>query len=77
MLSELVPLDQCQGDLFAQTPMTAKSVKLMAAMDSINRSMGRRTVKLAAEGFRQPWRMKQGKRSPSYTTDWSVLISAS
>ncbi len=73
MLSELVPLDQCQGDLFAQTPMTAKSAKLMAAMDSINHSMGRQTVKLAAEGFRQPWKMKQGNRSPGYTTRWGEL----
>lgn len=77
MLSELVPLGQCQGDLFAQTPQTTRSARLMAAMDSINRSMGRQTVKLAAEGFRQPWKMKQGNRSPSYTTDWSALISAS
>lgn len=73
MLSELVPLDQCQGDLFAQTPQTTRSARLMAAMDSINRSMGRQTVKLAAEGFRQPWKMKQGNRSPGYTTRWAEL----
>lgn len=73
MLSELVPLDQCQGDLFAQTPQTTRSARLMAAMDSINRSMGRQTVKLAAEGFRQPWKMKQGNRSPGYTTRWEEL----
>lgn len=73
MLSELVPLDQCQGDLFNQTPATSRSANLMAAMDSINRSMGRQTVKLAAEGFRQPWKMKQGNRSPGYTTRWGEL----
>lgn len=73
MLSELVPLDQCQGDLFAQTPQTTRSARLMAAMDSINRSMGSQTVKLAAEGFRQPWKMKQGNRSPGYTTRWGEL----
>jgi DNA polymerase V len=73
MLSELVPLDQCQGDLFTRAPQTTRSAKLMAAMDSINRSMGRQTVKLAAEGFRQPWKMKQENRSPSYTTRWGEL----
>lgn len=73
MLSELVPLGQCQGDLFNQTSTTSRSARLMAAMDSINRSMGRQTVKLAAEGFRQPWKMKQGNRSPGYTTRWGEL----
>lgn len=73
MLSELVPLDQCQGDLFNQTPTNTRSARLMAAMDSINRSMGRQTVKLASEGFRQPWKMKQGNRSPRYTTRWTEL----
>jgi len=45
----------------------------MAAMDDINRKMGKASIKLASEGFKRPWRMKQGNKSPSYTTRWEDL----
>lgn len=73
MLSELVPAEGCQGDLFSATRPDSKSVKLMEALDRINRSMGRQTVKLGSEGFRQPWKMKQGNKSPCYTTRWGEM----
>jgi DNA polymerase V len=45
-------------------------------LDSINQKMGRATVKLASEGLqvRQDWRMKQERKSPSYTTRWEDLL---
>lgn len=73
MLSELVPAAGCQGDLFSATQPNTKSAKLMQALDQINRTMGRQTVKLAAEGVQQPWRMKQGNKSPCYTTRLSEI----
>lgn len=45
----------------------------MIALDQINQVMGKRTVRLASEGFRQPWRMKQGNKSPGYTTRWEEV----
>jgi len=51
-----------------------QSSKLMSVMDQINARMGRGTIKLASEGFRQPWKMKQGNKSPNYTTNWDELI---
>jgi len=42
-------------------------------MDSINRKMGKDAVKLASEGFRRTWKMKQEIKSPAYTTKWSDL----
>jgi DNA polymerase V len=45
----------------------------MAAMDAINRRMGRGTVKLLAEGLEQGWKMKQDLLSPAYTTRWDEL----
>jgi DNA polymerase V len=45
----------------------------MTVMDVINRKMGKESIKLASEGFVRPWRMKQGNKSPSYTTKWGDL----
>ena len=30
-------------------------------------------IKLANEGFKQPWGMKQGNKSPNYTTQWTDI----
>jgi len=73
MLSELVPAQGVQTDLFSQMQGTLKSDELMAAIDKINRKMGKDSVKLASEGFRKPWKMKQDNKSPSYTTKWEDL----
>lgn len=70
MLSELVPAEGVQTDLFSQGQVSLKSDELMAAVDKINRKMGKGSVKLASEGFRKPWKMKQDSKSPSYTTKW-------
>lgn len=74
MLFELVPAGNRQSDLFGLAAAENKSGKLMAVMDQINAKMGSSTLKLASEGFRQPWKMKQGNRSPRYTTNWNELI---
>lgn len=74
MLSELFSAGNRQSDLFGLAAAENKSGKLMAVMDQINAKMGSSTLKLASEGFRQPWKMKQGNRSPRYTTNWNELI---
>lgn len=73
MLSELVPLEGVQTDLFSQVQVSPKSKALMAAMDQINRKMGKEAIKLASEGFKSPWKMKQENKSPSYTTKWEDI----
>ena len=74
MLGELVPAEGCQTDLFASKTTALKSNKLMMVMDGINQKMGKESIKLASEGFKRPWKMKQENKSPSYTTDWDSLI---
>lgn len=75
MLSELVPRQYRQLDLFGSISIAdTQSSKLMNVMDQINARMGRGTIKLASEGFKQPWKMKQGNKSPNYTTNWDELI---
>jgi DNA polymerase V len=73
MLSELVFKDGIQEDLFSGVKTNAKSDALMKAMDSINSKMGRESIKIASEGFKRPWKMKQGNKSPNYTTQWNEI----
>lgn len=48
--------------------------RLMSAMDSINKGLGRGTVRVAASGARSPeWAMRQRLRSPAYTTRWKDI----
>ena len=54
MLSELVPVEGVQADLFSQTQASPKSSVLMPTMDNINRKMGKDAIKLASEGFKRP-----------------------
>ncbi len=75
MLSEIVSIDGVQIDLFSASQPSPKSSALMSAMDNINRKMGKESIKLASEGFSRPWKMKQGNKSPSYTTKWSEIPS--
>lgn len=60
MLSELVSRQYRQIDLFESMDTDARASQLMHVMDQINARMGRGTLKLASEGFKQPWKMKQG-----------------
>lgn len=75
MLGELVPAKGVQTDLFSQVQLTPKSNRLMLAMDTINKKMGKESIKLASEGFTRPWKMKQENKSPSYTTKWEGVIT--
>lgn len=77
MLSEIVPAGTCQADLFSAGVSASKSGQLMATLDQINRKMGKQAIKLASEGFRQPWRMRQEHKSPAYTTSWDNLLAVS
>jgi DNA polymerase V len=76
MLSELVPAAGIQTDLFSQVQANPKSTTLMTTMDSINRKMGKESIKLASEGFTRPWKMRQDSKSPSYTTKWDEVAKA-
>ena len=76
MLSELVPAEGLQTDLFANIATPLKSNKLMTVMDGINRKMGKDSIKLASEGFKRPWKMKQENKSTCFTTRWSDLLVA-
>ena len=75
MLNDLVPAQGIQTDLFSQKMTTPKTSQLMKTLDSINKKMGKESSKLASEGFKRPWKMKQENKSASYTTSWNGALS--
>jgi DNA polymerase V len=69
-LLDLSPQANAQIPLFASTP---DRHDLMQVMDRINATFGRGSLRSAAEGMRQSWRMKRDRMSPAYTTQWDEL----
>jgi DNA polymerase V len=72
-LQALRPEEPRQGHLFEEAD--AADEALMAAVDQLNRTMGRGTVGFAAAGVagQRDWTMKREMRSPHYTTRWRDL----
>lgn len=54
MLSELASAEHREADLFGSAVIEKRSCQLMGVIDQINARMGKNTLKLASEGFRQP-----------------------
>lgn len=76
LLTDLAPTEQRQATLFEDPALQRKSQALMEAMDRINRSMGKGTVKLLVEGNDQRWAMRAERRTPRYTTRLDELALA-
>jgi DNA polymerase V len=72
LLSELQPATLNQGQLFNAVDVARRS-RLMTVMDRLNRDMGRGTLFLAGAGIGRNGRMRQGNRSPRYTTHWAEI----
>ena len=73
ILTDLIDQDMSQGFLFSQRDV--KNDKLSAVMDGINNKFGTGTIKMAGEGLKdQEWKMKRGKLSKHFTTDWKDLL---
>ncbi|MFQ5452796.1 MAG: Y-family DNA polymerase [Candidatus Zixiibacteriota bacterium] len=72
MLDELIPDDQVQATLFDYQNVQ-RDKKLMRTLDLVNNLMGSGTLKYAAQGCTQPWKMKCELRTPRYTTSWKEL----
>ena len=75
MLMELGDPNTSQLDLFSRVsaPDIHKSQRRMETLDQINRKLGRGTLRLAAEGFQQAWKIRTDYPSPRYTTRWAEL----
>jgi DNA polymerase V len=75
MLVDISARQQRQATLFSTAAGRSQSEKLMAAMDAINHTWGRGTLRTAAAGLSQQaqWAMLSEHRSPRYTTRWDEL----
>jgi DNA polymerase V len=79
MLMDLQPStsEQLSLQLGSEEPETR--TRLMQALDSINQKHGRDTLHLASTGTAgkaRTWEMKQERKTPGYTTDWSGIPTA-
>lgn len=73
MLSELVPEEGQQLDIFGFSRHDGKSQALMETMDKLNKKYNKQIIKLASVGTRKSWVMRRNLKSPNYTTDWKDL----
>lgn len=73
LLTALSGRSNRQGQLFGEAPISAKSERLMASLDAINKKFGTGKLRTGAAGFQQRWGMRAGNRSQRYTTRWTEL----
>ena len=73
MLMQLTQKENHQNTLFDDGTARVRSAKLMQAMDAINATWGRNTLRVGSMGTTRRWAMRSENRSPRYTTAWEEL----
>jgi DNA polymerase V len=71
MLGDISPVTMIQGDFLE--PVTTSNTRLMKAIDGLNSRFGRGMIKLSSGEFKGEWGMRQERKSPDYTTDWTQV----
>ena len=51
-----------------------RSRRLMDALDTVNRRMGRDTVFYAGSGIRRDWKAFANMKTAAFTTDWQEVM---
>ncbi len=65
--------DQVQLPLLSAVPDLEREQATMQAVDALNRSLGRETVRVASSGWVRSWEMRREHLSPAWTTEWETL----
>jgi DNA polymerase V len=75
LLYDLIPENSLQTDLLGivNPDVHTRSQARMRAVDHINRTHGKGTLKYAAETLSQSWQPRKKLSSPRYTSSWSEL----
>ncbi len=76
MLMDISPNTFHQGTLFNQARPREATVKVMAALDGLNKRFGRDALHIASAGLGHRWAMRAENRTPRYTTHWNELPTA-
>lgn len=72
MLSDLVPVDKLQNDLFADAATQQKNTQLQKIIDHVADNTYKKTIRTAYVD--RPWSMRRENKSKNYTTCWNELI---
>lgn len=72
IVTSLRPEDQKQFQLFEEE--NPKHLALMKTIDSLNKKIGSKKIKLATQNLEVTWNMKQNHLSKKYTTNFSDLL---
>lgn len=73
ILSGLVPKENLTKRMFDDEKFQQQH-KLMKAIDEINQKFGKDTVRFGSVKTEGRWKMKQTRRSQSYTTNWNEIL---
>lgn len=73
IIMDFIPEDKVQLTLFENS--NPRHHELMKTLDEVNTKLGQQKIKLASQDQRRVWKMKQEKKSPSYTTKVQDLIN--
>jgi DNA polymerase V len=72
ILNQIVPRSECQMDLFNPDPSDNQA--LSSVMDLINKRFGAKTIRSAACGIDNSWRLVANYKSKRFTTSWDELL---
>lgn len=75
VISKLIPASASVGSLFADTALQEREHRLSEAIDRINATYGRGTLKMAVQSD-STYHLSD-RQSPHYTTRWEDLPKAS
>jgi len=75
VLNDLVP-EQLQPRMLFATRDTARSAKVMAALDVVNARYGRGTLRPLATGIERAWATRHDRLSQRYTTNAAEMLVA-
>lgn len=75
LLTDFIPDNQITFDMFVESKRTDRNKELWKAIKDINQRWGKDTVRVASAGIKQPWKMRQARRTQRYTTQWDELLT--
>lgn len=73
ILSGLVPREKLTTRMFDDEKFQQQH-QLMKAVDEINQKFGKDTVRFGSVKTEGIWKMKQTRKSQSYTTNWNQIL---
>ncbi|MGN6438397.1 MAG: Y-family DNA polymerase [Agriterribacter sp.] len=73
IVQELTPENVLQGSMFELSDLE-KNKKVMTAMDNVNKSLGKETVRMATQGFKKRYKLRADHLSPRYTTNIDQIL---